>query len=414
MAQRGKKQKSKKRRPKPSSAPQPWQPRPRSLTDVRRRAAQLAIDRQFKGTQFRVEYGTDRVRIGSVEVRLTPNLLGGSADDVVDRIAAIALLPAMTDLVLEHLSGMDLRAVRGTHGVVLRAGHGPVALIRATHARIVPTHARVEGNFLRRGTHWRALRRAVEEALNAPVAAEATAQASAVVLRERPDDLDDVDWEAMCVASDDLRHRRSLAFGHTVRLRATEFRVAFDPIRERGGAVEVPVVFDADAGRVKAGLRLTSPLTPLAFVVYDGDRALVNRAWLFALLGYAELTCVAPADGVPPRAAPAARGDHDPRPARRDSRGRQVPRATRTHRVGMLDLSDNLAPTPATQRTLAQYVAGHRRRLPGRRRASDEARRRASALGIILPEHGQTWVSPHHRGLPVDLALEFRWQPRTR
>ena len=94
MAQpRSKKQR--KKRPKPSSAPPPWQPRPRGVADVRLRAAQLAIERHFRDTRFRVAYGTDRVMIGSVEVKMTPNLLGGTGEDVVNRIAASALLPAM-------------------------------------------------------------------------------------------------------------------------------------------------------------------------------------------------------------------------------------------------------------------------------------------------------------------------------
>jgi hypothetical protein len=168
-------------------------------------------------------------------------------------------------------------------------------------------------------------------------------------------------------------------------------------------------VFGDSQGSVAGALRLRTPGDPLAVAVersVDPDRAAV--AWVLALVAYAQLTCVAPAE----RDASAPSGGRTWKHARDASAGggRPQSRTAAPTRVGSLVLSASLRPTGQTAALLASYVAGHRRRLRSGRRSSERARRSAEAVGIELGD-AETWVRPHTRGVPDDAVLTFAWRP---
>jgi hypothetical protein len=177
--------------------------------------------------------------------------------------------------------------------------------------------------------------------------------------------------ELAAFASQLIREERTTAFEHAVRLQLPDESVRFEPIRGEGAALEVPYVYRAPGGAVRAALRLRTPADPLALAVEhaDGD-ALLGRSWVTALVAYADLTC--------------------------------VPQAERA-RTG-------LVASGATDRLLAANVAGHRRRLRQRRAPSPAAVRAADRAGITLRAH-ETWVRPHLRGVPADTVLTFDWTP---
>jgi hypothetical protein len=106
-------------------------------------------------------------------------------------------------------------------------------------------------------------------------------------------------------------------------------------------------------------------------VEIEGDPApdLLARGWGEALMGYAELTCVAGAE-----------------PA----------------------LPEQFKPTGQTRKLLASYVVGHPRHLPEGQSPSPGARSHAKRIGVRLTPR-QTWVRPHTRGVPPDAELVFDW-----
>lgn len=311
--------------------------------------------------------------------------------------------------VVRHLdaSGLGLRATKGKRGVVLHRDSAPLALVCATSAsfrRAKPINA----DFLHSGPHWLELRQKLAMLVQrADAPREATERAHAAeqirVLTSLPASIDPSLSAAATEASQRIRIERTLAFGHPVVLVTNSLKVRFEPVTSIRGPMEVPVSFHSIAGdTVDVWLRLRTAGDPLAVTFVDGaDEQLVVRAWLFALIGFAELTCGGVSGEsmlVQPRRRPRGASTGQTRHPRKEGRGRG------------LALSDSLTPIGETARYAAAYVAGHRRRLPSGKRCGAEARAAARAIGIEL-HPGETWVRPHARGLPEDAELQFRWQP---
>lgn len=340
--------------------------------------------------------------------------------EVVDRIVAEVFLDRLLQTTVAQLSGhgFRLRALKGRHVVYIVHLHDPkqiVAVITGTRATVKGSSKLVLGNFLVGGSHWTRVRDRLPEPTHAHPAHEpkpSPAQSALHTLTELPAVLRDDQRSAALAASNRIRTERSLEFGQTVVLRLIDGFVRFAPIAEDGHATGVPFVYRRDHQGLRGTLRLRTPTGPLALVVTNDlpDQITVGDAWLAALLGYAELTCVPQGASVPDaRDRTSTTASTAPRLARPSppTHPHTGPELTSrsTHRFR---LSTALKPTAPTRTLLASYVVGHRRLLPVGRRPSSDARRRAQSVGIVLGER-ETWVRPHARGVPARAELVFDW-----
>jgi hypothetical protein len=287
----------------------------------------------------------------------------------------------------------------------------PLAVVGATNAKVEGLAAR-RGNFLAAGSHWTELRADILTArrpsgIAHPPSVTSPPTVAADVRRYSsfpPTVVDPLHSVAMD-ASSALRTERSLVFGHAVELRYAAGTLRFDPLEAHGTSVRCPFTWSQDSGRLDGCLVLTSPRDPVLLETADQrPDADLGRAWISALLAYADLTCdsgVTPGRREPMWRRSATGRSH----ATRDPSIPRRPVAT----AGQL-ASASLTPIGRTAGWIASYVAGHRRRLRPGQQASREARQRARQVGIVLFP-GETWVSPHVRGVPPDAVLVFRWSP---
>jgi hypothetical protein len=175
-------------------------------------------------------------------------------------------------------------------------------------------------------------------------------------------------------------------------------RLRFDPVTSDGGRIEVPFTFVSsrdDAEPVHAALRLQTPRHPLAIAFHEGigDRQLA-RAWVVALAGFAQLTCVGLSND-----AVVSRGDRSISAPHFIADRASAPRQPRG--VGRRSVfSAALRPIGATAQIASSYVAGHRRRLRPGQRCSDEAKAAARAVGIEL-QGTETRVCRTLAGFPM-------------
>ena len=346
--------------------------------------------------------------VGNRQVQLTEaELKRGDPGPIVDRLVADRFLEDLERAVTAGLAldGFKLTTFRARDGVRLRDGQTSVALVKATRATLGGDAAPIQGNFLAsEGAHWDALRRGLWRT------------SVSQVLTHLPGLASDVDRTRALNASAQIRTERSREFGHTVILRRGKTSVRFDPIPEHG-TVQVPFEFRAGDAYLIGALRLRAPQDPLALAVFDrsANESVIVHAWLFALLGYAELTCV-PVEAAAAKLPTEERGDRASRPSGGDrpsvgSRPVSKPQSHRGggHRPDSALLPGSLVPTAHTRRYLTSYVAGHKRHLGVGRHPSTDARKRAKHLGIALGPN-ETWVRPHARGVPDDAALVFEWK----
>ena len=338
----------------------------------------------------------------------------GDVDGVIDRVVAKLCPDRLLNVAVEQLAGrgFELRATQGRYGVRLhQTGGHAIAVISATRATF-DVHKSVHGNFLLEGEHWATVRARLPQPIvkRSPSPARSELPRGRRVLTELPAAASEVQRAAALAASARIRHERTLDFGQAVVLRLPDRSLRFLPISEHAQAVEVRFIYDHRGETLSGALRLRSIHDPLALAVtWDvPSEQLVAAAWVTALLGYAELTCV-------PQAAERA---DDVEPAAGDRRQRSRAPAARTVAVHARDptrrragpkLSASLEPTGETQTMLASFVVGHRRLLPAGRQPSADAKRRAQAIGVGLAER-ETWVRPHARGIPTNSELVFAWR----
>jgi hypothetical protein len=338
-----------------------------------------------------------------------PEVKHGDAGLTVDRLASELLLEHLERAVVAELAdhGFQLKAFRTHDGIRLRDETAPVALIKASRASIGEDATAIQGNFLAPGgSHWDDLRRRLWRT------------SVSEVLTHLPASGSEGDRNMALDASVQIRNERSREFGHTVVLRRGEASVRFEPIPEHG-TVQVPLEFRAGDSYLVGGLRLKAPQDPLALAIFDRSpcEEVIVRGWLFALLGYAELTCVpGEATAEEPAVAQHTEGARNRSP---NGRRRSTPEPRPLRKPRRYDgggargtsvlLPPSLVPTAPTRRYLASYVAGHKRHLSVGRHPSPDARKRAEHLGIALGP-SETWVRPHARGVPDDAALVFEWK----
>ena len=319
----------------------------------------------------------------------------------IDRLVANRFRRELLTRVADELSdrGLKLTARLAADGVRLHDGNRSIAMIKGTAATLEGRSDVIAGNFLADGEHWDVLRTWLWQSQVADV------------LTELPDEMTDEERAQALADSEQLRHDRTLEFGHPVKLQLPERAIRFDPIDANERRVELPFEYHHDDAYLRGALRLSTPRDPLALVVQDrsADARVVAAGWGLALRGYVELTCV-PTDENP---TPNVARDPESRTAPAGVSSRSSTRADpKPHTVpGRRDWgrTNALRPDATTRLLIASYVVGHRRRLAAGRQPSEEARQHAQRIGVALGPR-ETWVKPHARGIPADTELVFNWR----
>lgn len=325
-------------------------------------------------------------------------------DDLLDGLVWAHHREALFERIRARLPGVH-GVEAGTNGWLI-SRHGEIlAVIRATSAK-VRSHPPRAGNYLSDEADWGGLAEDIEEISESVL--QPTRGAGHRSFTHLPDCLPEPLANQMLAASRQLRRERNLVFDHAVELQYIGGGIRFEPLQQRSGHIEVPVVWSGWSTASRAELRINGTWDPLE-LIFRGpdDDARVAHGWALALIAYAQLVC---------------RGDVAEllRPRVRDGRGARshtaiAPRRPRTITSRPRARSPAFAalkPVGETRRWIASYVAGHRRRLQAGHQASSEATARASAVGIQL-RRGETWVSPHVRGVPPDAVLKFEWHAST-
>lgn len=337
-------------------------------------------------------------------------------------------------MVMQYVGGRFVKAVADN----ARFGEGLRAFLRQREkgfaimrddvrlATIYPTRAHiphrevVHANFLMAGAHWQQVADLIGAAeadlvaawkreQEAKEAAEAAAAAKTEGWRppvqrrfdELPSDLAPEIIAACLDASRRIRIERQVAYERPVILETDVGELTLMPIK---GEVRLVVPFGLRRGsETLTGELLLSDHDPLPLVTGEdvSDQDAVT-AWVSALLGFADATCI-DLDQAEPRAR------HEPAtPQRRHSSSTPQPRSAARALPRRQPWPTHLQPIGQWARYSSSFVAGHRRRLADGQAASDDARERAHRVGITLRPH-ETWVQAHTRGVPDNIEMRFRW-----
>lgn len=324
-------------------------------------------------------------------------------DELLDRFVWDHHRELLLESIRRNLRGVhELRGVEGTNGWILTRGREPIAVVRATSAKAasLPAHP---GNYLDdREPSWGQLAEELAQKTHAskPPAPELP-RLKRRIFRELPDGVSAELRDLALDASAQLRTERNLVFGHAVELQYGAGAVRFQPLQEDGARVEVPMTWTRWAKGAQGRIRINGTEDPLHLVFEGGDvDSAVVDGWVVALVAYAQLVCREDlAEFVRPSSQRAA-----PRVQAPPRRGVSRPPSGGAG----LRVAGSFKPIGRTRSWIASYVVGHRRRLRPGQSASSEARIRAARVGITL-RPGETWVSPHVRGIPADAVLQFRW-----
>jgi hypothetical protein len=219
-----------------------------------------------------------------------------------------------------------------------------------------------------------------------------------------PDSLPAQLVDACLAASQRIRLERQLAYERPVILQYPLGELTLWPVAGSGTRLVVPFQFKEGPRTIKADLILGSR-DPLAVLIDEsvgqGDAI---KAWVCALLGFADATCI---DLV---AASSALRHHAPR-SPQSSGSSTLPRLPSMPGLPpKRRWPSHLQPVGHWVRYSGSLVAAHRRVLHDGRTASQDAIQRAHQVGIIL-RAGETWVRAHTRGIPDDVEMRFRWSP---
>jgi len=297
-----------------------------------------------------------------------------------------------------HLAASDVSLAAGPSGWVVSRDGAQVASVRATAAHTKGGLTR-QGNFLAPGDHWRLLADDLS-AVTVP-APRRTKPLNARLLSGLPDWLEPEVRDLAMDASRRLRTERNIALGHTVELQYDNGLIRFDPLRRGPEHIELPVTWSGWSEHATGDLYIDVRRDPLPLHFRgEGTEQEAAPGWVWALVGYAQLVCRPDLTDLTRSRSVTARADtvraSTPSEAWQRSDGKAADNRGRLRPIGL------------TIEWIASYVAGHRRLLRAGHRASDAARTNAARVGIVLGK-GETWVSPHVRGVPPDAVLQFRW-----
>jgi hypothetical protein len=311
-------------------------------------------------------------------------------------------------------------------GFSIVEGDVQLAIIHPTRAYISDgkvTHAKViHANFLTPGPHWQQVADAFRRAEPELVAgwkhgrkAQATPRRAVVTVGAQirhtatprridrfPSDLSKELINACLGASHRIRLERQVAYERPVILQCDVGELTLLPIDGSETRLHVPFHFAKGVqtlqGELVLGNRDPLPLLIGKDVAYKD----AITAWTYALLGFADATCI---EFEPVQ----------PTIRRKSARPRWHPSSSVSrHRPSMGTLPrrrqwpSHLEPVGQWISYSGSLVAGHRRHLNDGRTASDDARERARQVGIIL-HPDETWVQPHVRGIPDNIEMRFLW-----
>ena len=315
--------------------------------------------------------------------------------------------------------GDGFRAFLRRHekGFAIMRGDVRLATINPTRTRI-PHRKDLCANFLVAGPHWQQVADVIRDAepeLVAEwerdkeakaVAAAAKAERRGAARRRRIDRLPGYLGteliDACLDASRRIRLERQVAYERPVVLECPIGELTLMPIGGPETGLLVPFRLASGTETVEGELALIDhdPLPLLIGAGVADEDAII--AWICALLGFADVTCIEtePAE-LAFRHIP-ARPQWHPSTSAYDRRP-----VTQTLPHKRLWLR-NLEPVGHWIQHSGSLVAGHRRHLNDGQTASAEARDRARRVGIIL-HPTETWVRPHTRGVPDDVEMRFRW-----
>jgi hypothetical protein len=278
------------------------------------------------------------------------------------------------------------------------SGQVQLAIIHATRAS-VRDHPPIYGNFLTPGSHWTRLAQAIS---NPEIndTNQGTPTAGSRLIDRLPADLPQQVISACLEASRRIRLERQVAYEHPLILEFATSKLTLQPIAGRPPQLHVPFSLRTRTMPVSGELLLRNQ-DPLPVLIRDNVGIEdATTAWIYALLGFAEATCIE-FQPTAPRSMPIQ--PHGPQAS-------SVPRqraSTRTLPIRH-PWPGQLEPIGPWIRHGASFVAGHRRHLRNEQTASDEAVERAYQVGITLNPH-ETWVRPHTRGIPDNAEMRFRW-----
>jgi hypothetical protein len=324
------------------------------------------------------------------------------------------LRAAMTSYL--DMSGIALDVEDGSEAIAFVRGKDKVAYLFTDEAVAHMGAHRIKGEFLKSGDHWDRLHSFLLDLQGGG----ATADSPPLPLTRAtlPGWLTDEAVAAAMQASFRIRTQRKRAYSRPVLLDGGSYQLRFEPIRAGSTGAELPFSFHAaERGPTLAVLQLQTPADPLA-VAFDelSDEISVVGAWVLALLGFTDLTCVerettqssfrvAASKREKARittgalVGPVGGSEVARWVSSKPRRGDQSRRST---------FAKSLEPVGATAEYAASFVAGHRRQLRPGEHCSDDARAAARANGIELAAD-ETWVKPYERGLPRDFVLQYRW-----
>jgi hypothetical protein len=215
-----------------------------------------------------------------------------------------------------------------------------------------------------------------------------------------PDNFPQEIANACLQASRRIRLDRQVAYENPLVLECATGKLTLHPITGAPPQLRIPFNLRTMTTSVFGDLLLRNH-DPLPMLVrHRVDREDAITAWVHALLGFADATCIE----IQPTAPHGKTGPSHPRLAATVPRPRNSTRSMpRRH-----PWPGQLEPIGSWIRHGASFVAGHRRHLGEDQAASDQAIERAHQVGIILNPH-ETWVRPHTRGIPNHTEMRFRW-----
>jgi DNA invertase Pin-like site-specific DNA recombinase len=225
-------------------------------------------------------------------------------------------------------------------------------------------------------------------------------------INQLPDDLAPERIAACLDASRRIRLERHLAYPRLVVLECGGGELTLLPIA--GTITRLLVPFRLRTGtKTLAGDLVLRDRDPLPLLIgEDVPYEDAITAWTWALLGFADATCV----------------EHEPtKPAaqRESARSRQRPPYTATQYLPSVRTLPRTSRWPRHLEPVGRWtsysgsrVAAHLRHLPNGQVAREDAQDRARQVGIIL-RPGETWVKAHIRGVPDNIEMRFRWHAPT-
>ena len=308
-------------------------------------------------------------------------------------------------------------------GFAVMRGDVRLAVIHAARAQISHREG-MRANFLIPGEHWQLLADVLDDAEGEVIAewkrqeeAKAIAEAGDVATKTKlrradgrrmdhlPDGLDPELIDACLNASQRIRLERQVAYERPVILESGIGELTLLPIEKTGSRLLMPFLLSKGTETLTGELIITDrdPLPLLVGESVAEEDAIA--AWICALLGFADATCVEfEQTAAATRRDPAIPQPRRPAPVSRSAASmRTLPRGGRPW-------PSHLEPVGHWIRYSGSFVAGHRRHLQDGQNASDEAHDRARQVGIVLHPH-ETWVRSHARGVPDGIEMRFAWRP---